>query len=253
MRVAVVVACVLWAVSEADGRPACAYPPAQWCDSHHIAVACQVEQQCLGFKLKKEVDPVMISLYYESLCQACRYFLALQLFPTWLMLNDIMNVTLVPYGNALEKNESGKWVFDCQHGEQECTGNMIETCLMHTLQDADRYFPIIFCMELAADVIAAAQLCLQIYEPKVPWTNIESCITGDLGNKLMHQNAELTRALNPPHDYVPWILVNGKHTDDLENEAMNSLFNLVCKTYSGEKPQACTKADGRKSIPKCMI
>ncbi|XP_067872045.1 gamma-interferon-inducible lysosomal thiol reductase-like [Heterodontus francisci] len=249
--IAVLVCLLLWAVREGDTRSACNYPPAQWCNSYQIATACQVEHQCLEYMLKKNVEPVVISLYYESLCGACRSFLVFQLYPTWLMLNDIMNVTLVPYGNAVERNESGKWIFNCQHGVQECTGNMIETCLMHTLQDPARYFPIIFCMESADNVITAAQLCLQVYEPKVSWTNVENCVNGDLGNKLMHQNAELTRALNPPHEYVPWILVNGKHNEDLEAEAVNSLFNLVCDTYSGMKPKACAKAEGRNSFPKC--
>ncbi|XP_072450620.1 gamma-interferon-inducible lysosomal thiol reductase-like isoform X1 [Chiloscyllium punctatum] len=254
MKLAGVLVCLLfWTVREGEARPPCNYPPAQWCSSPEIATACQVEHQCMEYQRKKDADPVMISLYYESLCGACRGFLVLQLFPTWLTLNDIMNVTLVPYGNALERNESGKWVFSCQHGEQECTGNMIETCIMHTLQDPYRFFPIIFCMESADNVTAAAQLCLQIYEPLLPWDNIENCVNGDLGNKLMHHNAELTRALNPPHEYVPWILVNGKHTEDLEDEAMNSLFNLICNTYSGVKPKACAKPKGLNSFPKCMI
>ncbi|XP_078064250.1 gamma-interferon-inducible lysosomal thiol reductase-like [Mustelus asterias] len=128
-----------------------------------------------------------------------------------------------------------------------------QTCLMENLQDPFRYFPVIFCIESAEDVIAAAQLCLKIYEPNVPWANIENCVNGDLGNRLMHRNAELTEALNPPHDYVPWILVNGKHTDQLEVQAVGSLFNLVCSTYTGQKPKACTKAEEKSSFPKCMI
>ncbi|XP_069783852.1 gamma-interferon-inducible lysosomal thiol reductase-like isoform X1 [Narcine bancroftii] len=227
MRVEAVLSCVLlWGLGEVVGGPVCRYPPTQWCSTYQIASACQVVHHCLETKQLKVSEPVHISLYYECLCEGCRGFLVLQLFPTWLLLNEVMNVTLVPYGNTMERNESGKWIFNCQHGQEECTGNMIEACLMHTLQNVKRFFPIIFCMESAPDVISAAQLCLKVYEPTVDWTEIEKCVNGNLGNKLMHQNAERTEALNPPHKYVPWILVNG-----------------------GKKPPVCGLSEGRSPFP----
>ena len=43
---------------------------------------------------------VELELYYESLCPDCREFITGQLISTYRKVADIMNITLVPYGNA---------------------------------------------------------------------------------------------------------------------------------------------------------
>ncbi|KAK6467556.1 gamma-interferon-inducible lysosomal thiol reductase-like [Huso huso] len=243
---------VLWAAKESVCKPACRYPPSQWCSSYEIAVSCQVEKQCVEFNRNQSEAPVQVSLYYESLCPGCRGFLVMQLFPTWILLMDIMNVTLVPYGNAQEKFDGKQWQFTCQHGEEECLGNMIETCIMDILGDANKYFPVLFCMESSQDVIKSGEACLKLYEPTVQWESIMTCVKGDQGNKLMHANAQLTDALKPAHQYVPWVTLNGEHTDAMQGKAMSSLFNLVCSTYKGEKPVACTGETKTKPTTYCM-
>ncbi|XP_076601276.1 gamma-interferon-inducible lysosomal thiol reductase [Chaetodon auriga] len=222
----------------------CTYPPSKWCSSLESAVQCGVLKECLHSNFTRstqKADPVEVALYYESLCPGCRAFLSNMLFPTWVLLNDIMSVNLVPYGNAEEKPDGQKYIFECQHGEQECLGNMIETCLLNMTEMA---FPIIFCMESSSDVIKAAKPCLELYSPELAWDTVMSCVKGDLGNQLMHQNALETKGLNPPHQYVPWITINGEHTDDLEEKAMASLFNLVCSLYKGAKVPACGGGQG---------
>ena len=62
---------------------------------------------------------------------------------------------------------------------------------------------------------------------------------GSDGEKLMHEYAVKTGSLDPPHKYVPWIVINGEHTEELEQEAFDDLVGLVCKLYSGKKPGEC--------------
>ncbi|XP_034559724.1 gamma-interferon-inducible lysosomal thiol reductase [Notolabrus celidotus] len=240
MKTALLCVLTVWFSSQCgESTSSCLHPPAEWCSSLDTAIQCGVLKQCLmsNFTRSHPTEaPIQVALYYESLCPGCRLFLTEMLFPTWLLLNEIMTVNLVPYGNAREKPDGQKYVFECQHGEQECLGNMIETCLLNMTKMA---FPIIFCMESSTDVIKSAQSCAQLYSPQLSWDKVWACVKGDQGNQLMHQNALTTEALNPPHNYVPWITVNGVHTEDLQDKAMASLFTLVCNMYKGPKPAAC--------------
>ncbi|NXC46215.1 GILT reductase, partial [Penelope pileata] len=125
--------------------PTCDYPAHLWCSSREIAIACQAEHRCANLS-RPTAAPVELSLYYESLCPACRGFVVRQLFSAWLLLPpEALNITLVPYGNAQERNVSGQWQFQCQHGPEECLGNALQACLMHEAQSFDTYFPVIFC------------------------------------------------------------------------------------------------------------
>jgi hypothetical protein len=47
-----------------------------------------------------------------------------------ILLIGILSVGLYPYGNAQESQlPDGSWKFQCQHGQPECTGNLIEVCI----------------------------------------------------------------------------------------------------------------------------
>lgn len=234
-----------------ESQPSCSYPPTQWCNTLEAAIDCGVLKQCLEANSTRpaQVQSVQVGLYYESLCPGCRFFLTQVLLPTWIMLQDIMDVTLVPYGNAQESLVEGRYHFTCQHGEDECVGNMLETCIMN--MSSSTAFQIIYCMESSTDVVKSAQSCVQLYSPSLSWEKLMSCVNGDLGNALMHQNALKTEGLKPSHNYVPWITINGEHTDDLQNKAMSSLFTLVCGLYKGPKPEACGASLNRSHRSYC--
>ena len=60
---------------------------------------------------------------------------------------------------------------------------------------------------------------------------IKNCITSDMGNYYEHQMAQKT---DINHKYVPWVVVNGEHDVDAENQIIENLIDYVCgddKTY----------------------
>lgn len=225
--------------SSSAGVP-CKHSPLTWCSSVEAALQCGVLRQCLEAnftRVHQTAEPVKLELYYESLCPGCRRFITSMLYPSSVLLGDIMEITLVPYGNAQETFDGDKYIFTCQHGEEECAGNMIEACLLN-LSQSDAFLTI-FCMESSDDPIKAAQSCVELFSPDLGWKEVMECVNGKSGNQIMHQNALKTQALKPPHKYVPWITVNGVHTEELQDKAVSALVPLVCDLYTGEKPAIC--------------
>ena len=100
-------------------------------------------QMKLKFAKNAQSEPVALELYYESLCPYCQDFIKTQLTPTWDTLRDtgIFTFKMFPYGNAYTTDDDGDgiWEFDCQHGNEECRGNIWEICLI------DRYFFVSSC------------------------------------------------------------------------------------------------------------
>lgn len=74
-----------------------------------------------------------------------------------------------------------------------------------------------------------ATQCAQ--QTSIDFTKVDGCVQSKLGNQLEHINALRTDSLQPQHQYVPWVTVNGQHTETMEREAESNLVRLICKTY----------------------
>lgn len=81
----------------------CSNDPANWCLNVENAKACGLVEHCWKYVWSKKnfnSDYVNFTLYYETLCPDCRQFMTGQLAKAVEAVGSIMNLTLVPYGNA---------------------------------------------------------------------------------------------------------------------------------------------------------
>jgi len=164
----------------------------------------------------------------------------------------IMRLTSYPYGNAQEKQQAdGSWTFTCQHGNNECIGNMYEACAQehYPSLNATTYVPawwnFFYCLELSGSAgnLGTAQGCAN--KNGIDWNIISTCAGSNPavgsstdGNPLMHQIAVATNSLVPPHQWTPWVVVNGSPLN--QAQLSMSLTPIVCKAYTGtDKPAAC--------------
>ena len=122
-------------------------------------------------------EPVVVELYYESLCPGCREFITRMLGPTWDTMRDTgaMQIAVYPYGNANQtQNPDGSWSFSCQHARKECLGNKLEVCVMkHLMWDSRAYMGVIACME-HDDPVKNAKSCIETMT-RLEYKNIVKC------------------------------------------------------------------------------
>ncbi|KAK9920353.1 hypothetical protein M0R45_028908 [Rubus argutus] len=167
--------------------------------------------------LSYAAETVSVTLYYETLCPYCADFIVNHLANIFQNgLISIVNLRMVPWGNAWLNSDGS---FACQHGSDECLLNTIEACTMTIYPNVNRHF------------------------------------TG-YGNQIETNYAKETAQLNPPHRFVPWLVVNNKPlAEDYEN-----FMAYICKAYKGKPLEACrsirfkTESTGQeKSVPRVCL
>ncbi|KAI7744500.1 hypothetical protein M8C21_013561, partial [Ambrosia artemisiifolia] len=98
------------------------------------------------------------------------------------------------------------------------------------------HFPFVSCVEKLnyEDKYTEWNTCFKILD--LDPTPIIDCYTSGRGHKLELQYADEITALEPPHDYVPWVVVDGQPL----YEDYTNFISFICKAYNGSSmPQAC--------------
>ncbi|KAI3843688.1 hypothetical protein MKW98_013624 [Papaver atlanticum] len=155
---------------------------------------------------------VSLALYYDTLCPGCTNFIVNN-FPKIFTsrITDIMDLKLVPYGNAIV-GENNRII--CQQGPKGCFLNQVEACAIHAwpvVGNTSQWFS-----------------CLR--KPGFNAKPIMNCINITIVNE--------TSALIPSHQYVPWVTVNKVPLYD----EYDNFLKAVCKAYKGTPlPRVCQK------------
>ena len=171
-----------------------------------------------------------IQVYIESLCPDCYNFIvgSFKDFYEKVKRPNLAQIEFIPYGNAKEEynTQTKKWEFTCQHGEPECYGNLIETCAIQKMGRVNSYSAIL-CLESNIeeydfDFDKTLEFCFK--EDQTTLNEIKTCVSSDMGNLYEHQMAQKTES----HFWVPWVVVDGVHDIDVENQILESLIDYVC-------------------------
>ncbi|XP_058198794.1 gamma-interferon-responsive lysosomal thiol protein isoform X2 [Rhododendron vialii] len=180
-------------------------------------------------------DKVRLGLYYESLCPYSANFVVnylVEIFENGLI--SVVDLHLVPWGNA---KIHGNNTFDCQHGPMECLLNTIEACAISVWPDLNKHFSFIYCVETLVYEHKYAEWETCYDKLGLDATPITECYTSGYGEELELQYAAETNTLQPPHEYVPWVVVDGQPLyEDYEN-----FISYICEAYKGATlPNACS-------------
>ena len=172
-----------------------------------------------------------ITVFIESLCPDCVEFItnSFKAFHEQVKKPNLVDIEFIPFGNAKEQynNQTQKFEFTCQHGENECYGNLIETCSIQRLGKAQSYDTIL-CIEsniasYEKNFDTTLEYCLQ--NDKENLKLIQECVKSDIGNIYQHQMAQKT---DPAHKWVPWVVVDGVHDIEVEERILTSLIDYLC-------------------------
>jgi len=236
-------------------------PPPFWCETPSLAKKANVLDQCNAYNTSAYGRKFKLTFLYESLCPDCQLFMKNVLYARiWKDGRDFIDLELIPYGNARHTNttQNGTYDISCQHGPVECRLNKLHSCVIHQLNDFERWFPFIYCMEAAMsegqDPDEATKKCYQQMSIKLSEQNkITECTQGPLGDQLQKVAADRTDAIVPDkHEFVPWILIDNI---SLKNAQFYQaiLFDILCSWYRAkDKPAGCQGFSRAMRRNKCL-
>ncbi|CAH8339670.1 unnamed protein product [Eruca vesicaria subsp. sativa] len=175
----------------------------------YVSLLCFVSSSSSSDISKTSSSKVSLGVYYESLCPYCSRFIVnhiSKLFEDDLI--SIVDLHLSPWGNSKFNSEND--TFTCQHGEYECFLDTVESCVMDVWPESSDHFPFISCIGslVLEHKYEKWETCYEKHNLKSK--PVEDCLSSGRGKELQLQCAAEMNAFNPPHNILPWVIVDGQ-------------------------------------------
>jgi len=171
-----------------------------------------------------------IDIYYESLCPDSTRFISQQIPPVWNALQSEIEINFNPYGLAeTTVAEDGSYEFECQHGERECYGNIVQACTVAHTPDAATRTTLIVCMMSASAPDQAGPDCFA--QAGIDFEPIQTCIESGEGAALHAQYGETQNAQDPRPNNVPWINLDQAHLAEYWELEEFGFLQFICDTF----------------------
>jgi len=201
---------------------------------------------------REDVPTIDVNLYYEALCGGCMHFVLYEIYPAYQKLNKYINLKLLPYGNTrMATDNTGHYIFDCQHGKAECLNDVYQACLLDKVKDQKVQLDLVKCLMGSKDPSSKAKECMETsgVGPEPSFDVIEKCANGEEGNKLMYELGIATQSLKPAHEYTPWVTINGEHSFDEETGGLEA---FLCSDLLKNAPECKQRTQMMSTAPAMM-
>ncbi|KPI92611.1 GILT-like protein C02D5.2 [Papilio xuthus] len=180
-------------------------------------------------------DEHLLTVYYESKCPDSKKFVLEQLQPAIELLHRYVKLRLIPFGKSRSINY-GDDGFECQHGPEECLGNIVQECaLRHMRGHSDIQRVTYVVCEMASESGAHASLgCVKHAGLSV--SDVEGCVLAGEGVALQLDSEYHTDKLKPK--FIPTVTLDGVFNQDFQDAAMTDLIGTLCATLREAAPCA---------------
>eukprot|EP01084_Bolivina_argentea_P164154 285422_1 len=210
-------------------------------------------------KIYNDVPMVQLTAYIENCCYSCQHFFNQSFYNAYHTKGwtEMTNISFIPYGKCNETMDfnTNTYSYSCQHGPWECKGNMWMACAIKNVYafNNTKYIPFVSNFMYATNYTVAHNNCTTTDDKlnKIAqsvcnntadcnWNTLSQCYNNETErNQVYHEMALIQHENTKNVDWVPWIVLNGMHSDSEQQSCENNVLNCTCAVYQGSNP-ACS-------------